>query len=44
MLRRDVDLVREYLADGGPKELARRVAGRVLKVAKTARQKQHDNG
>jgi GT2 family glycosyltransferase/glycosyltransferase involved in cell wall biosynthesis len=33
-LRRDVDLIREYLADGGPKELARRVAGRVLKVAR----------
>ncbi len=34
MLRRDVDLVREYLADGGPKELVRRVGGRVVKVAK----------
>ncbi|MEC3982583.1 glycosyltransferase [Amycolatopsis sp. H20-H5] len=34
MVRRDVDLVREYLADGGPKELVRRVGGRVLKVAK----------
>ncbi|MFC3452019.1 glycosyltransferase [Amycolatopsis speibonae] len=34
MLRRDVDLIREYLADGGPKELVRRVGGRVLKVAK----------
>lgn len=34
MLRRDVDLIREYLADGGPKELARRVGGRVVKVAK----------
>jgi glycosyltransferase involved in cell wall biosynthesis len=38
-LRRDVELFREYLADGGPKELARRAAGRVLKVAKTARRK-----
>ncbi|MEU3627770.1 glycosyl transferase [Amycolatopsis coloradensis] len=34
MLRRDVDLIREYLADGGPKELVRRVGGRVVKVAK----------
>lgn len=34
MLRRDVDLIREYLADGGPKELARRVGGRVVKVAR----------
>ncbi|HVV13210.1 glycosyltransferase [Amycolatopsis sp.] len=34
MIRRDVALVREYLADGGPKELAKRVAGRVLKVAR----------
>ncbi|WP_394360658.1 glycosyltransferase [Amycolatopsis sp. SB7-3] len=34
MLRRDVDLIREYLADGGPKELVRRVGGRMVKVAK----------
>jgi glycosyltransferase involved in cell wall biosynthesis len=34
VLRRDVGLIREYLADGGPKELARRVGGRVLKVAR----------
>jgi hypothetical protein len=34
VLRRDVDLIREYLADGGPKELVRRVGGRVLKVAR----------
>ncbi|MEV6875535.1 glycosyltransferase [Amycolatopsis sp. NPDC051128] len=34
MVRRDVDLVREYLAAGGAGELARRVGGRVLKVAK----------
>ena len=34
MVRRDVELLREYLADGGPRELARRVGGRVLKVAK----------
>ncbi|WP_370946757.1 glycosyltransferase [Amycolatopsis sp. cg5] len=33
-LRRDVELIKEYLADGGPRELARRVGGRVLKVAK----------
>lgn len=34
MVRRDVELLREYLADGGPRELARRVGGRVVKVAK----------
>jgi hypothetical protein len=34
MLRRDVDLIREYLDAGGPGELARRVGGRALKVAK----------
>jgi len=34
LIRRDLDLVREYLSDGGPKELARRVAGRVRKVAR----------
>lgn len=34
MVRRDVDLLREYLADGGPRELARRAGGRVMKVAK----------
>lgn len=34
LVRRDLALVREYLADGGPKELARRVAGRVRKVAR----------
>jgi GT2 family glycosyltransferase/glycosyltransferase involved in cell wall biosynthesis len=34
MVRRDVDLVREYLAAGGAAELARRVGGRALKVAK----------
>jgi hypothetical protein len=44
MLLRDAGLVREYLADGGPKELARRVAGRVLKVAKTTRQNQPGHG
>ncbi|NIH82452.1 glycosyltransferase [Amycolatopsis viridis] len=33
-VRRDLALVKEYLADGGPKELARRVAGRVRKVAR----------
>ncbi|WP_020668097.1 glycosyltransferase [Amycolatopsis nigrescens] len=37
MIRRDVALLREYLADGGPKELARRVAGRVVKVARRGR-------
>lgn len=34
VIRRDLALVREYLADGGGKELARRVAGRVRKVAR----------
>ncbi|NKQ57840.1 glycosyltransferase [Amycolatopsis sp. K13G38] len=34
LIRRDLELVREYLTDGGPKELARRVAGRVRKVAR----------
>ncbi|HJQ46134.1 MAG TPA: glycosyltransferase [Amycolatopsis sp.] len=33
LVRRDIALVREYLTDGGPKELARRVAGRLKKVA-----------
>ncbi|MEV5719620.1 glycosyltransferase [Amycolatopsis mediterranei] len=34
MVRRDVDLVREYLAAGGASELARRMGGRALKIAK----------
>ncbi|MEV6441666.1 glycosyltransferase [Amycolatopsis sp. NPDC051716] len=34
VLRRDVDLIREYLDAGGPRELVRRVGGRALKVAK----------
>lgn len=34
LLRRDLALVREYLAEGGPKELARRVSGRIRKVAR----------
>jgi hypothetical protein len=34
LVRRDIALVREYLADGGPKELARRAAGRLKKVAR----------
>ncbi|WP_329071605.1 glycosyltransferase [Amycolatopsis sp. NBC_01480] len=34
MVRRDVDLIREYLTAGGPSELARRVGGRVVKVAR----------
>ncbi|QWF79264.1 glycosyltransferase [Amycolatopsis sp. CA-230715] len=37
LVLRDVALVKEYLADGGPKELARRVAGRVRKVARRGR-------
>ncbi|TCP49256.1 GT2 family glycosyltransferase [Tamaricihabitans halophyticus] len=32
MLRRDIALVREYLGDGGPRELARRVGGRLRKL------------
>ncbi len=34
MVRRDLALVREYLAAGGPGELAKRAAGRVTKVAR----------
>lgn len=34
LVRRDLALVREYLTDGGPRELARRVAGRVRKVTR----------
>lgn len=34
LVRRDLDLVKSYLAEGGPSELARRVAGRVRKVAR----------
>jgi GT2 family glycosyltransferase/glycosyltransferase involved in cell wall biosynthesis len=34
LVRRDLALVREYLADGGPVELARRAAGRLKKVAR----------
>ena len=33
LVRRDLALVREYLSDGGPRELVRRVAGRMKKVA-----------
>lgn len=34
VVRRDLALVREYLADGGTKELLRRVRGRVARVAR----------
>lgn len=34
LLRRDVALVRSYLDDGGPAELARRAAGRVRRLAR----------
>ncbi|GAB2753160.1 glycosyltransferase [Amycolatopsis magusensis] len=34
VVRRDLALVKEYLADGGVRELAKRVGGRVLKVAR----------
>lgn len=34
LVRRDLALVRSYLAEGGPSELARRVKGRVLKLAR----------
>ncbi|TDX92336.1 glycosyltransferase [Amycolatopsis arida] len=37
LLRRDLALVREYLAEGGPRELARRAAGRVLRLARGGR-------
>jgi GT2 family glycosyltransferase/glycosyltransferase involved in cell wall biosynthesis len=33
LLRRDVDLIRSYLADGGPTEVARRALGRVRRLA-----------
>ncbi|OZM75328.1 glycosyl transferase [Amycolatopsis antarctica] len=35
LVRRDLALVREYLSDGGPVELARRVGGRLRKVARS---------
>ncbi|GAB3503175.1 glycosyltransferase [Amycolatopsis cihanbeyliensis] len=35
LLRRDVALVREYLAEGGPRELVRRVGGRALRLARS---------
>lgn len=34
LVRRDLELVRSYLSDGGPAELARRAAGRVRKLAR----------
>ncbi|MFF5990311.1 glycosyltransferase [Prauserella flavalba] len=34
LVRRDLALVKEYLAEGGPVELARRAGGRVRKLAK----------
>ncbi|MEU6643755.1 glycosyltransferase [Saccharomonospora sp. NPDC046836] len=34
LVRRDLALIREYLADGGPVELARRASGRVRKLAR----------
>ncbi|WP_158885263.1 glycosyltransferase [Amycolatopsis anabasis] len=37
LVRRDLALVREYLDQGGPRELARRVLGRVRKVARRGR-------
>ncbi|PXY32389.1 glycosyltransferase [Prauserella muralis] len=37
LVRRDLALVREYLAEGGPAELARRAAGRVRKLARRGR-------
>ncbi len=33
LLRRDLDLIRSYLADGGPGEVARRALGRVRRLA-----------
>jgi hypothetical protein len=35
--RRDLELVRQYLADGGPTELARRAAGRVRRLLRERR-------
>ncbi|PRX44292.1 GT2 family glycosyltransferase [Prauserella shujinwangii] len=37
LVRRDLALVREYLADGGPAELARRAGGRVRKLVRRGR-------
>lgn len=34
LVRRDLALVREYLADGGPRELARRVRGRITRLVR----------
>ncbi len=39
LLRRDLNLVREYLADGGPRELARRAGGRMLRTARELKQR-----
>ncbi|TWP48348.1 glycosyltransferase [Lentzea tibetensis] len=36
-LKRDIALVREYLNDGGPTELAKRATGRLLKIARGGR-------
>ncbi|WP_116051258.1 glycosyltransferase [Amycolatopsis palatopharyngis] len=35
LLRRDLALVREYLTDGGPRELARRAGGRVRRLVRS---------
>lgn len=37
LLRRDLKLVKEYLADGGPAELARRMTGRLRRLARRGR-------
>jgi GT2 family glycosyltransferase/glycosyltransferase involved in cell wall biosynthesis len=39
MVRRDLALIREYLDQGGPRELVRRVAGRVVKLARRGRRR-----
>ncbi|MFC4853504.1 glycosyltransferase [Actinophytocola glycyrrhizae] len=43
-LRRDLDLVRSYLDNGGPAELTRRAAGRVRRLAAERMRKGRDDG
>ncbi|MDQ3789020.1 MAG: glycosyltransferase family 4 protein, partial [Actinomycetota bacterium] len=43
-LRRDLDLVRSYLDQGGPAELTRRAAGRVRRLAAERLRKGRDDG
>jgi GT2 family glycosyltransferase/glycosyltransferase involved in cell wall biosynthesis len=43
-LRRDLDLVKSYLDNGGPAELTRRAAGRVRRIAAERLRKGRDDG